>query len=593
MLSLRRLTSFVGLLVAGFLLAADARPACAARPDAPHLLPDTTLAFVRVASVPDLIEKFKQTALGRMFRDEALNPLVKQLYGSAAEALGKVQDRIGAGLDDLLAIPQGELCVALVWPKEGQAAVVALIEAGDRLPVAMKVIERGEQEMAKQGATKSIEAVGATKLVLNQLPGERARRLAYFQRDGVLVITTDAGVAKGVLAAWDGGKAPTLADSSKFSSIMSRCGASGGGDPPQITFFVDPIELIKQNLRGSAAATFLALLPVLGVDGIQGVGGGVTMNTPDFDSVIHLHLLLDSARNGVLAMLALSTGDMEPEPWVPSDVTAYRTVYWDFQKSYTALGPVYNGFRGQDALANDVKRNISDPLGVDFEKEFIRALDGRLTWVSWMVKPARLNSQANLVAVKLKDAKAFQAAFDQVMAKFPNALQKATFGSATYYHAPDAMGPRKPQPDSLIRRPDPCLAILGDYLMVTDSSEFLHHVIVTQSGGLPALAGELDYKLMASRIRRQPGGDKPGLIMFARPEQALRQMYDLATAEDVRKRLTRQAENNQFFRAIDGALQKNPLPPFSTLEKYLAPAGGLMTNDESGLHYMGFALKRK
>ena len=205
---------------------------------------------------------------------------------------------------------------------------------------------------------------------------------------------------------------------------------------------------MKRNVRGSAAATFLALLPVLGLDGIQAAGGALSLNTQEFDSLIHLHLLLDNVRSGVLGMLALSSGDMEPEPWVPADVAGYRTLHWDFSKSYAALVPLYNSFRGESALAVDVKRTISDRLGLDFEKELIEALEGRLTWITWMVKPARLNSQSNLVALKLKDPKAFQATLDRVVAKFPEQLEKATFGSASYYHAKDRERRRPDAPET-------------------------------------------------------------------------------------------------------------------------------------------------
>ena len=37
----------------------------------------------------------------------------------------------------------------------------------------------------------------------------------------------------------------------------------------------------------------------------------------------------------------------------------------------------------------------------------------------------------------------------------------------------------------------------------------------------------------------------------------------------------------------------DPLPPFPVLAQYLAPGGGMLTSDETGIHYTGFVLKRK
>jgi hypothetical protein len=47
------------------------------------------------------------------------------------------------------------------------------------------------------------------------------------------------------------------------------------------------------------------------------------------------------------------------------------------------------------------------------------------------------------------------------------------------------------------------------------------------------------------------------------------------------------------MRALYDALEANPLPPFSEIAKYLAPGGGMLVSDETGLHYTAFALRRE
>ncbi|HEY1068217.1 MAG TPA: hypothetical protein VGE52_18985, partial [Pirellulales bacterium] len=70
-------------------------------------------------------------------------------------------------------------------------------------------------------------------------------------------------------------------------------------------------------------------------------------------------------------------------------------------------------------------------------------------------------------------------------------------------------------------------------------------------------------------------------------------LYGLATAESTRKNLTGAAENNPFLRSVDEALNENPLPPFEVIKSYFAPGGSLVTNEDSGFHYMAFTLRRK
>src|SRR5690606_7497141 len=107
----------------------------------------------------------------------------------------------------------------------------------------------------------------------------------------------------------------------------------------------------------------------------------------------------------------------------------------------------------------------------------------------------------------------------------------------------------------------PCVGLVGDYVLVTDRKPLLERAIVTQSDASKSLASELDFKVIASKIGRLTSGVKPGLITFNRPEEGLRFLYDLANSDQVRNGLRNQAENNDFFRNLNGALEKNPLPP--------------------------------
>ena len=162
MLRLRPTPLHCTFLAAALLSAAFASPAAAERPDAPHLLPDSTLAYVRVTNTRDLISNFQQTALGRMLQDESIRPLFKQLYGSAAEGFAQIQDQVGAALDEILSIPQGEL-LAFAMPQDSPPTAVAIIETGDQMRAAQKLLDRGEQELAKQGAIKSFRRSGRRK----------------------------------------------------------------------------------------------------------------------------------------------------------------------------------------------------------------------------------------------------------------------------------------------------------------------------------------------------------------------------------------------------------------------------------------------
>lgn len=576
---------------------AEARAAeaqAAQRPDATRLLPENTLLFIRLPDAVETVSLFQETALGRISQDPAMKPLISQLYGAATEALRNMEDEIGVSLDDLLSIPQGEACFALVdWPEAGVTPVF-VVDAGAKLPVAERWLERVGGKLVAEGATRKDETVGDTRITvygpLGSAPG-----MAFVVRNGVVLATQYVDLAKGMLAAWDGanGARRSLADNAKFAGVMRRCVATDSR-PPQVEFFVDPIGLFAAASRDSLGAqTALALFPALGLNGIRGLGGNLTFATDDFDVLTHLHLLLDSPRKGALELVALQHGETQPEAWVSADTVSYATVNWDFAKTYAKFAELYDSVRGPGALAESFEQDMQGRLNVDFQKDLIGAAAGRVTLASAMVRPARLNSRASVLGIKLKDPAAFAKTLETLVGNIRPPLARESFGGISYYRLPPREPPAKPRRGLPMRQPDPATAIVDDYLLISDSTDLLKQAIATRNGGAEPLADQLEFRLIASKIRRQAGGDRAGLIAFDRPEETLRLWYDVVTADTTRQRISQRAERSPLLRSVDAALQNHPLPPFAVLARYLAPSGSLLTDDESGLHYVGFTLRRK
>jgi len=566
-----------------------ASPALAARPSAAKLLPEDTVVLLSIADVPELAERFMNTSMGRMSQDAQLKPLVKHLYGSLAELVTGFQDQIGLSLPELLAIPQGELALAAVAPENGRPEVVIIVDVGDRLSGTRELIERATAALEQSGAKKSRQTVAGTRLTIYESPARPDRKAVYFEKDATVVIGSNVDVLKRMLAVWNGRRGSTLSGNRRFAAIMNRCRGTKD-QKPQIRWFVDPVALmgsIGQN--NSNVRLAVALLPALGLDGLAGIGGSVCLDAGEFDSVSHMHLLLDSPRAGILEMIALDSGQTTPESWVPADVASYTTLHWKFDKSYETLGMLFDGFRGEGALKAAVKQWISEPAGVDFEKKLLPALEGRVTMINVIQRPIRLTSSAVLVGLKLTDPKPVAEALETLTAKGEQFLQRQTYAGKTYWQV--AMPKRlESRPD---KPPMPCFGILNDYLLGANQSGIYEKVIVAAADPSNSLAGTPDFKLIAKKIRRQPGGKTPAMISFERPEEGMRFIYDLARAGNTRQALGKLGKDNPFFKSLDTALENNPLPPFAVIQQYLAPGGSMVVDDETGLHHMSFSLRGK
>jgi len=569
-------------------LAAGPMAALAERPSAPKLLPEKTLAYIRIADTRALVERFNETAFGRLFHDEQVQPLVAQLYGSASQLFMQVQQRIGLSLDELLAIPQGEVSVALVGRDDGRPAVVALVEVGEQATAARKLIEFAEDRMIARGTTRRSERIGDTTIV--NLEG----RVSYCEREGVYLFCSDPSLLKAMLKVWDGdSEVKTLVDNFKFNSIM-RQSVGTKNERPQVTWFVDPIELFRNVARDDLGAQMaLAMLPALGLDGIKALGGSMIFATEEFDSISYMHLMLDNPRVGILEMIAIESGDLTPEDWVPADAASYMSVYWDSKQTLAAFRKLYNTIRNREnALHDDIHSRISSQLGIDFEKDVLDQIDGRATHVSWFEKPARVNSGTNLVGIKLEDSSAVRKTVDKLAGKFGDRFTKKNYSGITYYQITPRREPQQLD-EELVRRPTPCVCILGDYFLFSDSAKCLEAAIANKNDPDKSLDKELDFKLIASKAKQYLGSDKPGMMVFSRPEETMRSFYELATSPSTRRRLTDAAQRNPVFGELDKALHDHPLPPFAVIAKYLAPAGGTVVSDQTGIHYMAFSLKRE
>jgi hypothetical protein len=581
-----RVTSAVVLVC---LILVTIAPVFAERPAAPRLLPESTLAVAHVPDVPHLIDRFKQTAIGRISRDEQIKPLVSQLYATAQDFWKQIEPRVGLPLNEVLAIPQGELCVAFAALPDQRPGVIVILDVKDRLPQVKKMLAKGEELLLQNGGSRPEEKFGSQEYSIYQ--GVGRNQVCLFERDGTIIATSGKDLMQFVISAWEGTAEKTLADNDKYNTIMSRC-AGPADDPPQITYFVDPIEGIRRLARGSFAATGLALFPVLGLDGIKGVGGSMIFASGEFDEVQHIHLLLDNPRDGVLQAIAMKSGDTTPEAWVSPDCITYTTIHWDFYQTYNVAAKLYNSLMGENEFQREVENRVSNRVGADFEKEILPTLDGRVSYVQWGEKPVRINSITNLLGLRLKDTAAATQALDKMIQRHADRLEKQRFGSVSYWSL------RVPQRRDLaagdtLRQPQPCFGIVGDYLLMSDSMAAFQQAVVSSTDPSRGLANSLDFKLIASKIKRQPGGDAPGMVSFARPEEGMRFWYDLASSDATKRQLAEQGANNPLFKSLDQALKDNPLPPFSVLAQYLSPGGGMMVNDETGIHYSTFTLKRE
>ena len=606
----------------------------APRLTAPQLFPEKTLAYLRIDDVRELKAALGESSMGKLGNDPQLKPLLSEFYGSIVNATAEMQDAIGLNLDELLSIPSGELAFALLPNDRGQAeeaqprgsadrggelggrgaddgdepdggerqnsrgpsqpAIALLLDAGQEIAGVQVIL--GRMHEAARNLVHEEKNVGRLTLHRYQNPDRRRQQFAYFIDQGVIVACSDADYVERLAARWLGEAAdgPSLADNRKFTALMARC-VGTTGERPQLSFYVDPLEIVRQFVpRNAATSVGLAMIPALGLDGIEAVGGSAIIAPPDFDSISHLHVSLSSPRRGILSLLRPKSGSTSPEPWIPDSVAAYSTINWDLASTLQGIERLYNQFYGEEALDKNVFDRFNQRFELDVRRDILENLEGRITMCQGFVRPVRINSGSNVYAIRLRNPEyvknnVLPKLLRQVEERLPVTVEG--FGKLTAHVI--QIGNADQSPDAPIRQPEICISFLDDYLVVSDSRYMMRQVADCAAGVTPPLHQSLDYQLISDRIAAQLQDKECSGITFGRPEESLQLFYELARDGKNRERLKQLAEGNPFFAALSSALDKHELPPFSVISKYLAPSGGFLVEEETGLHYMSFSLRRE
>ncbi len=564
----------------------------AERPSAPRLFPADTLAYVRVDDSRDMQAKLKETTMGRLTDDPQIKPIINEFYSSMSGVLQQVQQALGVSFEEVLGIPNGEVAFAVV-PTEEDPAICILLEAGDELPAVEILLGKLEDRITEQGAIRKTKKVGTIEMVLYEDPDSRSRQFGYFMDSGVFVGCSKVAYIEKLAMIWTGNGIDhkSLADNRKFTTIMSQS-VGVAGERPQMSFYVDPMAIVRQATKGnSGAAMFMTFIPVLGIDGIQGIGGSVILRPKDFDSISHLHLLLASPRKGFLQVMRPKTGDTEPENWVGEDVGTYMTMNWEVAKTVAAAGKIVDLFNQEGFFANEVLKRGSTEVGVELQKDIIDQINDRMSLAQVFIKPVRINSGSNLYCIHLKDGKKFATdvlpkIYEKLSARSPRWSSSTLSDSVVYSLEIE-------NPSEAVRAPQICFTVSENMLLISDSKQALTDALLVQQGQKPLLKDSLEFRVVKDRIKEQQKDRDSSIITFQRPEESLRLFYDLAADPKNKDRIKAMSENNPFMQALYNALDRHKLPPFEVISKYMSPTGSFVTEDETGLHQTSFSLRRE
>lgn len=588
-------------------------------PRAAKIFPAKTAALLSVPSVPDLRTAFHNSSSGQMFADPQIRPFLSDLWSNLVEAAAVVEKETGVSLDVIVQIPQGEFSVGWV-SAEGQSWVIlVLLDAGENVENLKKLIERGKQAAVKAGAVAREEDLDGIPFTMLRSPEaaataneEKEEKVengeekppaptvgwAFYESTFVVGVAifnpSDLDLVRDTVRRLKPGSTAastdTLASQSKFSQFLDSIRYAQRGKIHGL-FFADPIAIMKGYAAANTGfAITLAILPVLGLDGLNSVGAAGSLDVAGWDSVEEIHVFIDNPRRGVLDVPALKAVELNPEPVVPASAAAYFSLAADWPTTFSRVAKIYDGFRGEGAFQRNVADKSVQLMGIHLTQELLPAMAGRVSLIRCVEKPIRFNSIGTGFCIELKDAETATSFLDRITKADKAGVEQKDFGKRQYYQS--SRKPPEPIPAEF-RYPIPCLAAVDQFLIFTDGPQTMEELLATADDPTRGLAESLEFKLVRGRIKELAGKDSPCLIMYQRPDENMRVMYESLINRPISDRMRQAAEHQPVLKAFIAARDRNALPPFEVLQRYYAPQGGLLLDDAGGFHFITFGLRKK
>jgi len=600
------------------------------------LLPATSKGFVAVPDVYQLQDSFEQTQLGRLSRDPSMQPFIEEVREQLDSRFSQTREKLGLSLEDLEDVPGGELGFALIQPggKEDQAAVALVVDVTGHREQATALLAKIDNNLKRQGATKTEQSVGAVTLRIYTLPKKRGatspRQAVFFLHDDVLGACDNESEAKDMVRRLLGEKKDSLATVPALTAVLQRAGQSVSDLAHELRWFVEPFGFVEARRAADADWTrkrgkdMLRILEQQGFDAIQGVGGYVNFYVEGRYEMLHRTAVFAPPVSGAPAgekytlaarMLKFpNEGPLSPHQWLPRELAMFASLNIATEKAFNASETLVDAIVGQKGIFKDIIRSLrEDPNGpqIDLRSDLVQHLGGRVTVVSDNHLPITTKSERTIVAIETNDAEVVAATVAKTMRTDPEARRREFNGHVVWeiveqeveVEKLEVIEPLNPleaeaeaDDDEPRKLPNSAVCVAHGHLLIATHFDFLTKVLADHR---ETLAESLDYQFVQQELD-QLMAHEPCLRAFSRTDETYRGTYEL-----IRTGKMPEAESmlGRLLNALLGSGKKgeirrqridgDKLPDFERVRRYFGPTGMLVTSEENGWFAIGLSVSKE
>ena len=602
-------------------------PLFAARP-ADTLLPNNTKGFLSIASVDQLSESWEQTQLGQLLQDPIMKPFADDLKRQLQEKWLRSHQHLGLTWADFQGVPAGEVAVALVQPAKNEAATVLIVDIHGHEAAANALVEKIGHKLAELKAKKSLRQAHGATITVFDIPKTDERPAAvgaYFIKDGELVIGDHIKVLEGVLGRLVASSgAENLASASAYSHVMQRCQTSAGELEPHLRWFVEPFgytEAVRVAHPPKNRRKGLDLVKILrnqGFSAVQGIGGFLNF-APERYEMLHRTAVYapavakagDERYELAARMLDFpSRGKLEPQSWVPREITSYASFHWNVQKAFESVGTLVNEIVGDSVWEDILESMKTDPNGpqIDLRNDLVAHLGQRATVLSDYKLPITPKSERLLIAIESRNDDQIAATVAKAMQADQNARRRDMNGlviwEITSEDAPTGPaiqldeGADAECEEEQVKLPNSAVTVAHGHLLIATHIDFLIKVLNNDSTG-ETLANSTDYQAVHAELQKLTSAEN-SIQAFSRTDDEYRAVYELIRTDKMPEAETMLGRllNIALGEGKEGVLRHQQIdgrkmPDYEQIKRYFGPAGLSVHSEDDGWFITGFSLSKQ
>ncbi|MBS0208968.1 MAG: hypothetical protein JSS27_08450 [Planctomycetes bacterium] len=405
-----------------------AQGALAEIPPGDQLFPATTKAFVSVANWPDAIEKFNRTPLGLLLQDEKMEAFTADLRKQLDGDKGTVAERLGMPLEDLEALPSGEVSAGLVELPSKVVGGVVLFDVAQNVPQAQAALKKVETRMLKDGAKRATQEskAGQVTLTVFTIPprGERKETITaiYFLHEGLLGFADNLAVVEDILVRWKNRTKDGLNTNEDYVATSKQ--ANRNDLKPDVRWYVDPLatlSALQGNMNRKMGGRDLSKVLSREFAALKAAAGVVVLDAAPYGLIHSNYVLAPQPFERGMKVLTFPNAKAFPVPkWVPSKIASYTAFSWDVLNAFDHFDTLFDEFAGdgEEGVWKDVLDSIkTDPNGpqIDLRDDLVAHTGQHCIFLIDTELPVGPYSQRRLFAVEAKNEAKLAAAVERAM----------------------------------------------------------------------------------------------------------------------------------------------------------------------------------